>query len=203
MKISGITQQQKRSERYSIYVDGKYAFSLSEAALLTSQVTKGQELSPGQLRELQLLADEDKLYAMASRYVAIRLRTAWEVSRYLERKQASPALIEEILNKLSNIGLVDDAHYVQVYIHDRQLLRPTSRRKITFELRKKHVAGETIDAALAGNDEADSSALQSIIERKRQQSHYADDLKLMQYLARQGFHYSDIKEALKSSELKP
>jgi regulatory protein len=197
MKITSIAQQQKRSERYSIFVDGAYAFSLSEAALLRAQVMRGQELSQQQLGELKALSGSDKLYAMASRYVALRPHTTWEVGQYLKRKQASPTLITQILNKLSNIGLIDDARYAQAYIHDRQLLRPTSRRKIMFELRKKHIAGETIEAALAGNDEADITALDAIIERKRLQSRYTDDLKLMQYLARQGFHYSDIKEALK------
>jgi len=114
----------------------------------------------------------------------------------LERKQAPPALIDELLNKLTNIGLVNDAEYAKVYIHDRQLLRPTSRLKISFELRKKHVSGEIIEDALNASEDIEQTALKDLIERKRQQTRYQDDLKLMQYLARQGFHYSDIKKAL-------
>ncbi|HVA11396.1 MAG TPA: RecX family transcriptional regulator [Candidatus Dormibacteraeota bacterium] len=196
MKITGITQQQKHPERYSVFIDGAYAFSLGEAALISSKLHHGQELKPKQAGELKLLASGDKLYGQACRYIALRVRTAWEVSRYLERKQAPPALASELLNKLSNIGLIDDAQYAKVYIHDRQLLRPTSRLKIAFELRKKHVAEEIIEAALNASEEIEQTALSDLIERKRQQSRYKDDLKLMQYLARQGFHYSDIKKAL-------
>jgi regulatory protein len=203
MKITRITQQQKRTNRYSVFVDGVYSFSLSEAALISSQVTRGQELSQTQLGELKRLSTDDKLYNKACRYVAIRPHTAWEVSCYLERQQASPALIDEILNKLSNIGLVDDAQYAKAYVHDRQLLRPTSRRKIMFELRKKHVAGDIIEAVLQANEGTDQTTLQTLVERKRQQSRYQDDLKLMQYLARQGYHYSDIKAVMKSSEITP
>jgi regulatory protein len=202
MKITKITKQQKNAKRYSIFIDEVYAFSLSEAALLSSKISSGQELTQKQARELKLLASRDKLYTQAYRYSALRLHTSWEVSQYLERKQASPALINEILNKLSNIGLIDDMHYAQAYVHDRQLLRPTARRKIIFELRKKHVSDEVIDAIL-NSSKTDQTALKALINRKRQQSRYRDDLKLMQYLARQGFHYSDIKEALHSSELKP
>ncbi len=196
MKITSITRQQKRLDRYSVFVDGAYAFSLSEAALLTCGVTRGQELSQKELGELQGLSTNDKLYNKVTRYAALRPHTTWEISEYLKRQQASPSLAVELLNKLSNIGLVDDTQYAKAYVHDRQLLRPTSRRKITFELRKKHVAKEIIEEVLTASEQDDQAALRSLIERKRQQSRYQDDLKLMQYLARQGFHYSDIKAAL-------
>ena len=199
MKITKIVQQQKRTNRYSISVDGTYAFSLSEAALLSSKITRGQELTQKQLRELKLLSGDDKLYAQAFRYAALRMHTSWEIARYLERKQASPALIQELLNKLSNSGLINDTQYAKSFVHDHQLLRPTSRRKIIFELRKKHVPQAIIEAVLSSNDETDQTALRTIIENKRQQSRYQDDLKLMQYLARQGFHYGDIKQALSSA----
>lgn len=196
MKITSITQQRKRNNRYSVFVDGAYAFSLSETALLDSGVTRGQELSQEQLRELQEVSSNDKLYNKTTRYAALRPHTAWEISEYLKRQQASPALVTEILNKLSNIGLIDDRQYARSYVHDRQLLRPTSHRKIVFELRKKHVSKEVIEAVLGESEQSDQPALHALIERKRQQTRYQDDLKLMQYLARQGFHYGDIKEAL-------
>ena len=199
MKITNIAQQQRDTKRYSVYVDGKYAFSFSEAALLNSSIAANQELSQKQFGELKLLANTDKLYVQVCRYAALRSRTTWEISEYLKRKQASPTLINELLNKLSNVGLVDDTHYTQAYIHDRQLLRPTSRRKIVFELRKKHVPGEIIEAALKDTG-AEQTALKTIIDRKREQPRYQDDLKLMQYLARQGFHYGDIKAALEEDE---
>jgi len=199
MKVTKITKQQKNETRYSVFVDGSYAFSLSQAALLSSKLVKGQEVSQKQLGELKQLANGDKLYNQACRYVTLRLRTSWEVSQYLQRKQASPTLIQEILNKLSNSGLIDDGQYVQAYVHDRQLARPTSRRKIIFELRKKHVSNEVIEAAL-NSDDTDQTALRVLINRKRQQPRYQDDLKLMQYLSRQGFHYGDIKEAMAGSD---
>jgi regulatory protein len=200
MKITRIAQQQKQVGRYSIYIDGVYAFSLSEAALLTSKLTPGQELDDKQLGELKLRSTNDKLFNQVCRYAALRSRTTWEVSQYLKRKQAAPALVDELLNKLSNVGLINDEQYVRAYIHDRQLLRPTSRRKLIFELRKKHVADKIIEQAL-GDDSTDQTALKALIARKREQSRYQDDLKLMQYLSRQGFHYGDIKDAMGGDDL--
>jgi len=196
MKITSIKQQIKRTDRYSIFVDDKYAFSLSETALLDSKLFSGQELSAAKVREFKKLSGEDKLYNQALRYVALRLRSRWEVEQYLSRKQASPALIEQLLNKLSNIGMIDDEKFAEAFVSNRRLLRPTPRRKIIAELRQKHVAGEVIER-IVGNDSSDEqAALLAVIERKRRQTKYQDDLKLMQYLARQGFGYSDIKSAL-------
>jgi regulatory protein len=196
MKITSIKQQAKRTERYSIFVEGKYAFSLSENALLESKLAGGQELTKEQVNEYKKISADDKLYNQALRYVAMRPKSKWEIEEYLKRKNASPPLVEIILNKLSIIGLINDEKLAQAYVNDRRLLRPTSRRKMIMELRKKRIDDEIIRKVTGEEESAEQSALQSIIERKRRQTKYQDNQKLMQYLARQGFSYNDIKQAL-------
>lgn len=202
MKITSIKQQVKQAGRYSIYVEGKYAFSLSADALIDSKLTNGQELTEKEVREYKQQSNNNKLYNLTLRYIAIRPRSKWEVKTYLERKNASPTLLTEILNKLSKIDLINDQKFAQAYVNDRRLLRPTSRRKMILELRKKHIADEVINKVLvdeSGQSE-DFTALKDIIDRKRTQTRYKDELKLMQYLSRQGFGYGDIKAALQKEE---
>lgn len=197
MKITSIKQQLKRADRYSVFVEEKYTFSLSADALLASGVAKGDELSAQQVDDFKRLSADDKVYNLVLRYLAIRPRSQWEIEAYLTRKDCPAPLIEQITNKLIRLGLVDDAKFAEAFVHDRRLLRPTSRRKMTIELRKKHIAGDIIETVV-GNDQADEgSALATIVARKRKQTRYQDDLKLMQYLARQGFSYTDIKAALR------
>ena len=201
MKITRIVQQAKRRDRYSIFVDGRYTFSLGESALLASGLAAGQELSAGALAEWKRESADDRLYGAALRYAAMRFRSRWELEQYLHRKGASPALSSTILNKLSNIGLLDDAKFAQAFIANRALLRPTSKRKLQQELRAKHIADELIGQALHHNDQTvdDRAALRAVIAKKRRAARYAhDDAKLMQYLARQGFAYQDIQLALSS-----
>jgi regulatory protein len=198
VKITDIKPQIKRPNRYSVYVDNKYEFSLSESALLNSKIVKGQDIEAKLLRQLNKLSNDDKIYSQVLNYAARNLKTQWEIKFYLQRKEAPPALIDNILNKLSDIGLVDDYKYAKTYINNKRLLHPTSRRKITFELRKKHIDGQLIDKALEVEGFSDNSTLQDLIDRKRRQAKYQDDLKLMQYLARQGYNYEDIKAALKT-----
>ncbi len=199
MKITAIRQQLKMRDRYSVYVDEQYSFSLSETALLESRLHSGMELAKPQIDDYKKLSLDDKLYNRALRYVAMRQRTAWEVSFYLERKGADPSLSQQILNKLSDIGLIDDEKFTRAFVSDRLLLRPTSRRKISMELKKKRVSEDVIQRVLsneAGELSTERTALDEVIKGKRRQSKYQDDQKLMQYLARQGFGYGDIKAAL-------
>jgi regulatory protein len=198
MKITAIKQQVKQKNRYSFFVDGTYAFSLSESALLESKLTSGTEISEGKLRELKKLSDDDKVYNRVLNYIALRPRSRWEIEFYLQRKKASPALVELILNLLSINGLIDDEKFAKAFVNDRRLLRPASRRKLVNELRKKHISNEIIKKAIGSENEDEQAALRAVIEKARRQTKYQDDQKLMQYLARQGFGYGDIKDALNS-----
>lgn len=200
MKVTAIKPQVKRDNRFSVFVDGKYSFSLSDTALLESKLVPGQELDGRALKQLQQLAVEDGLYDRALRYAALRIRSTYEMKSYLQRNKASPALTQQILNKLSKLAMVDDKRFAQSYIADRQRLRPTSRRKMFMELRAKRVADEVIEQVLDNAEGSDLTALRELIERKRRLSRYRDDLKLMQYLSRQGFGYGDIKAALQPGD---
>jgi regulatory protein len=200
MKITKITQQQKRADRYSVFVDDNYSFSLSESALLESKIHSGQELTKEQVGEFKKLSADDKLYNQTLRYVAMRPRTGWEIETYLERKGGSPALIEQIVNKLTNIGLIDDAKFALAFVADRRLLRPTSRRKLVVELRKKHISSELIEQVVGNEKEDERTSLAEVIAKKRKQTKYQDDLRLMRYLASQGFNYDDIKHELNKDQ---
>lgn len=196
MKITAIKQQIRRQGRYSVFVEGKYSFSLSADALLESQLTIGLEIDAKRVGELKQLSDDDKIYNNVLNYLAIRPRSEWEIETYLTRKKASPALSLTILNKLRVNELTNDRKFAEAWVRDRRLLRPTSRRKLNLELKQKRVPTEIIDAVLSGDETPDSDVLRELIARKRKQTRYQDDLKLMQYLARQGFNYGDIKAAL-------
>lgn len=199
MKITKISQQVKRPDRFSVFVDESYSFSLSDGALLDSGIASGQELTAAEVESYKQLSQDDKIYGQALRYIAMRSHTTWEMKSYLERKSAPPALIDQILNKLTDVGLLDDYKYAASFVKDRRLLRSSSRRKITAELMKKRVASGAIDSAFAGSEpNEERTALREMITRKRRQTKYQDNDKLMQYLARQGYGYGDIKSALQS-----
>ena len=200
MYITAIKQQEKLKGRYSVFVDGKYAFSLSDTALLDARLTQNMELTGEDLKSYKQLSLDDKVYGNALRYAAMRLRSRWELESYLQRKQASPDLAIQIMDKLERIGMINDLAFAQSWVENRHLLRPTSKRKLQQELQAKRVSGDIIQQVLQADETTDQESLSEIIQRKHRQSKYQDNLKLMQYLARQGYGYSDIKSALESCD---
>jgi len=198
MKITNIKQQVKRPDRYSVFVDGKYAFSLSETALLEQRLAGGQELDVQQLAALKEASGADKAYGNALRYAAMRLRSEWEVRTYLQRKKVDEPVAEDIMTRLRRIGLLDDTAFARAWVANRRTLKSTSKRKLQLELQQKHVPEGVIRQVLEQDQTDERETLRQLIAKK--QARYPDRMKFMQYLARQGFSYDDIKAVLDQSE---
>lgn len=200
MKITDIKQQARRQDRYSIYVDGKYMFSFSENELVGSGLRKNQEVSEQQLADLKNTAVLDKGYDRALNLISHRPRSEGELRDYLRRKDYSPEESDQILNKLSERGYVNDADFARRWVESRRLLKSTSKRRLSQELRQKRIASDIINDVLAADETNERDVLRELVERKRKQTKYQDDLKLMQYLSRQGFNYDDIKSAISEQD---
>lgn len=196
MRITAIKPQVKREGRYSVYVDGAYAFSLSAEALLETEYITGQELSGVELAEAKAQSQVDKAYNLALAYVARRMRSRGELQDYFRRKQYDPALGDQIIAKLVRLGFVDDTEFARRWVENRRLLRAMSTKKLRLELRTKHIADSIIRQVLADDETDERQLLHGLVEKKRRQTRYQDDQKLIAYLARQGFNYDDIKDAL-------
>jgi regulatory protein len=194
MKITNITQQVKRADRYSVFVDGKYSFSLSEGALLAERLASGLELDEVQLQRLKEASASDKAYGNALRYVAMRSRSEWEIETYLRRKQIEEPVAEVIMQRLRDLGFINDRTFAETWVANRHLLKSTSKRKLQLELKQKHVSSTIIDAVLREDEVDERESLRQLVAKK--QARYPDRNKFMQYLARQGFGYDDIKSVL-------
>ncbi|MEK7603165.1 MAG: RecX family transcriptional regulator [Patescibacteria group bacterium] len=197
MIISAITQQVKRADRYSIFIDGEYSFSLSERELIASGIHSGLEISPTEVKNYKKLSQTDKVYGLVLNLIARRARSQKELIDYMRRKNLDDSEVQIILNKLSKSRLVDDLEFARRWVQNRRDLKNASNRKLHLELRVKGINSEIIDEVLANSLDDEQSALAELIEKKRRQAKYREDpQKLMAYLARQGFNYSDIKNIL-------
>ena len=196
MKITAIRQQVKNSSRYSIFIDGKYSFSLSELAVINNEIKLGQELTTAELNKLKEESSFDKAYNRLLDLLTRRPRSEWEIRDYLKRKKEDSATIDKLVAKLSERSLLNDQAFAEAWIENRRLLKTISKRRIVQELKAKRVSDSIIDEVMGNDEVSETAVLKDLIIKKRQQTRYQDDLKLMQYLSRQGFNYGDIKSAL-------
>jgi regulatory protein len=107
---------------------------------------------------------------------------------------------EATVSRLRDRGYINDAEFARRWVENRRLLKATSKRRLAQELRQKRISDEIINQTLEADETDELEVLKDLVERKRKQTKYQDDLKLMQYLARQGFSYNLIKTALHNHE---
>ena len=200
MQVTDIKQKVKREGRYSIFVDGKFVFGLSENSLMTSGLRIGLELTKDELTAYKDAAKTDKAYNQALGQVARRPRSEWEMRDYLKRKDYDPELIQEIIAKLYTGKWLDDLDFARRWVETRRLLKSTSKRRLQQELKAKRVSDDIISQVLEEDETDELAVLKDLVGRKRKQSRYQDDEKLLAYLIRQGYNYGDAKSALVSED---
>ena len=215
MKITSISAQVRNPDRVNVSIDGRYRFSLDISQITDLGVKVGREVSEGELVTLETESQFGKLYSRALEYCLMRPHSVREVRDYLYRKTlttkykdkqgqvreksgCSPTLSARVLEKLQHKGYVNDEQFARWWAENRNVGKGTSLRKLSAELRAKGVDTQTIEQAISASGRRDDSELTNIVAKKRVK--YPDDQKLIQYLARQGFRYDDIKAALETLE---
>jgi regulatory protein len=196
MKISAIKAQVKNPDRVSIYVDGKFAFSLNHAQLLDLKLHSGLELDEAKLEAFKKVSAFGKMFDRVLNYLMIRTRSRREVEDYCRRKKWDPAECAVIIEKLTARGYLDDRAFARAWVESRHLTKAMSERRLRLELRQKGVADDIIAEVLQASEYNERTALVQLVAKKRRQVRYQDQQKLMQYLARQGFAFDDIKQVL-------
>jgi len=77
-----------------------------------------------------------------------RPRSEYEARRRLERQGFATDEIERTIAQAIDAGMIDDALFAKLWVDDRLLHRPLSRRAVEVELRDKGIEPGVIRAAL-------------------------------------------------------
>ncbi len=200
MKVTRITTQVKNPDRASIYVDGVYSFSLSLDQLLAAGLRVNTALDQGDIDSYKKLSEEGKLKARTLEWLLIRPRSSQELRHYLRRKNTSPELVDAWVLEFADKKYQDDSYFAGWWVEQRRRGKQRSSSHIRSELRAKGVSSDIIDAALQNEAIDDQQALRALIAKKSKLGRYVDRAKLVTYLQRQGYRYSDITEALTAEE---
>lgn len=109
--------------------------------------------------------------------------------------------IEAVINKLIDMRIIDDENFARYFVSNRNQIKGTSEKKLMMELKNKGVSDAIIREVLSEDEfgeriRDDKVEIMKMIEKKRRRGY--DDVKLTQYLLRQGFSYDLIRESLSS-----
>lgn len=215
MKITALSGQTKNKDRVNVMVDGAYRFSLDVFQIADLGIRVGKNYTEEELVELETESQFGKLYGRALEYTMMRPHSAREIRDYLwrktrttkyksrsgelkEREGVSQTVADRVYDRLSEKGYIDDEKFAKFWVENRNQRKGSSARKLRSELQAKGVESSLIDSALADTSRTDEDELAKIVAKKR--ARYPDEQKFMQYLARQGFTYDDIKSALSDND---
>jgi len=193
--VTKIQPQVKRDGYYNIFVDDAFYCSLSDLQLSLLALKIGQELSTNEKEKILESSAITKTYNRALYYLQFGPRTVSQMRSYLVRKDYNEEYIEVVLEMLIKERYLNDELLARTFVEDRQHFKPRSRRQLNAELRKKGIGLETIELVLSDLEENDQLvAIRTLTEKKMRQTRYQDLTKMTQYLLRQGFLYSDVKQ---------
>lgn len=148
-------EAQKRAGRYNVYVNGHYAFPVSEDVLIRYRLLKGTELTQKLITTLASADDQSKAYELALNYLSYQQRTEKEISDYLIKKEIPETTIAPVMARLVDDNLLDDEHYAHSYVRTMKRTSDKGPSVIRRQLKQRGVKDELIDNALAEDYQLD------------------------------------------------
>lgn len=194
-RITAIEPQARHANRYNLYIDDRFVLGLS--AIVAAKLHVGQVLSAADLAALDEAEALENAHERALRYLEPRPRSTSEVRDHLRKKQIAPELIDRVITRLTDAGLLDDAAFAKYWVENREQFRPRAGRALRFELRRKGLSSTDIQEALGDVNEDDSAyrAGQARVKRLAGLEHREFMEKLGAFLMRRGFGYATAKQA--------
>ena len=147
--ITALHVQANDPQRINVFIDQKFALGISLSTLAREKLYIGQQLSDDDLQRLERAEHADKAMRAAIRALEQRPRSSAELRERLQRKGYEAEAIDQALERLQQLGLINDADFARRWIENRQLLRPRGPGALRNELRHKGIASALIDEALA------------------------------------------------------
>ena len=194
-----ITAVEPRKKGLSVlYIDGEEAMKLDTEVILAHRFDVGREITDEELHSCVLDSDMKRCKDKALWLISFRDHSRRELFDKL-RKDYGEESCERALDRLEEVGLLDDGRYARRYAADLINIKHLSERGVRQKLREKGIDRDLIDEVLSETEIDEEEQIRSVIEKK-----YARALgdergvrRAVNALMRLGFSYSSIKSALR------
>lgn len=200
--ITRITPQKKRENRRSVFLDGAFAFGISDNVVARFRLREGMSISPEMVAEIAAGEVRQECFDYAMKYLQARLHSASELRRKLMRREYGQMVIDGVIADLLRMGYLDDARFAKSKALSAAEHKHHGRRRAFVDLLKAGVKRDVADAALDDvYQQSDSTAAARLLAEKK-----APSLKKLEpavarrrlagMLMRRGFDYETIKPVI-------
>jgi regulatory protein len=152
-------------------------------------------LTPEKVDSLKAADEVERAKASAYRYLSYRPRSIAELKRQLGNKGFNEDTIDQVVDRLSELELIDDLAFARYWVEQRETFKPRGRRALRYELYQKGIDREIVDIVVADVDETES-AKNAARKKARLWRELPEDQfyeKLSNYLGRRGFPYEIVR----------
>ncbi|NLY80165.1 MAG: recombination regulator RecX, partial [Lysinibacillus sp.] len=115
-----ITRQKKNQERYNIYLNEEYAFSVDESTLVKFGLTKGKILDSFEIDEITYEDEIAKAFNRALNFLSYQMRSEYEVRKKLLDIGFGEAVVLEAIRKLERLGFLNDETYSKAFLETKK-----------------------------------------------------------------------------------
>jgi regulatory protein len=143
---------------------------------------------------------------IALRQLSHSPKTRQQLESVLLKKCVSVDHVAEVLDRLTEVGLVDDLAYAHLFVRSRCAAKKISRSSLTRELRAKGVSDEFAQTAIAEISDEDEyqlawDASQKKLRSMRGLSQQVVERRIFGMLARKGYSSAVAVKVLNSLEI--
>lgn len=200
--ITDIQLQEKRKDRFSIFLDGEFAFGIHQDVLLKSGIAKGDVLPEARIQSILQLEGERAAKEKAYRLLAARPRSQKELTDRLKQAGFEQAAIDWVMHDLIRLKLVSDAEFAIMFAKNRMITKPCGRFLLQQELRQKGISEPDIQRAIDtvySETSEESVARQAAAKNKKKQIRLDEEKaqkRVSDFLLRRGFSWEIVKDVI-------
>ena len=181
-------------------MNGQFVAGVDEEVALELGLRVGQQVDAERLAEVLRAEEIRRAREAALTLLDYRARTEKELERRLLQKGYSEDVVADVIKQLENVDLIDDERFAESWVASRVATRPMGRTRMTWELRRKGIAPETVEEALEMVDEEKEFEMALELAGKKLGGESIKDRetkrRLAGFLQRRGFHWGTISSVL-------
>ena len=181
-----------------LYLDNEFYDSVNAEIVFKLKLKPNQELNIELLDEIYIENKVNKCMTKALSYMTKNLKTEQQLKNYLYEKMFDSQVVEIVVNRLKQNGIVDDKNYAKLFVESYK--NKKGKLAINQLLKQKGINQNIINEVLS-NFASSKDVIKNMAEKylKNKPADKKTYSKLYNYLMGKGFTYTEIKEALNTS----
>jgi len=198
MIVTKIEQQKRDENKYNIFIDGQFVFSLIMQDILFFKLKEGSEVSEETYTYIKDTVIYVKAQDRALKYLGYKKRTEKEIVRKLKEYEYDDEITDRVIKFLEKYKYLNDLEYAESYIRQAQRLNPKGKTDIRYKLKKLGISDDNIEKAFMNEEFEELDETMKVLEKKlngKSSINLRENKKIQEFLLRRGFSYGIIKEA--------